>query len=242
MSHEHRADGRLRLAAALLVSIVAALSQSLDTLSIMLGFALLAALLLAATRAGVGKSLIRRMLTVNVIVIAIWLTVPIDWPTLAWHDEGIVLATQMSLRINVITLAVSMLLMQMSGIDLARAAIALGLPQSLGTLLALAVRQIAVLAETRNRLEQAMRARAYRARVGWRTLRVSAQLVAWLIVHAIVRAERFELGLKARGLTATRWPTRRSSPWRSLPGSEWALLCGLALALTMAVWLPRIWS
>lgn len=235
MSHEHRADGRLRLAAALSISLAAAFTQSAITLTLMLGLALAAAVL-------VDRQVLRRLFTANVIVLAIWLTVPFDWRSLNWREEGLALATLMSLRVNVIVLSAGLLLARMNGIEFARAAVALGLPNSLGLLLALAVRQIALLAEMRARLEIAMRARGYRARLGWRTLRVSAQWVAWLLVHALVRAERQDLGLRARGLTAASWSTRRPSPWGALPRREWQLFALVAAAIVVTLALPYGWN
>ncbi|MFM7395771.1 MAG: energy-coupling factor transporter transmembrane component T family protein [Gammaproteobacteria bacterium] len=242
MSHEHRADGRLRVAAALLVSFAAALIRSIDTLTILLVVALIATAVLTLRNKVNATSLAKRLAVVNVFVLWIWLTIPIDWVTLRLSETGIALALQISLRINVIALAVSGLLTGMSGIDFARSFVALGLPQSLGTLLALSVRSIALLESTRNRLDRAMRARGYRATMSLRTVRVNAQLVAWLIVHALVRSERIRLGLAARGYTDTRWPSRQHSHWHSLPLRDWALLLGVSVTLVVATVLPNIWN
>lgn len=235
MSHEHHPDGRLRLATALLVSVAAAAIESTGTLIVMLLITLFATTIVIARQALSLRWLARRVALVNVFVLWIWLAAAIDWRHLIFSDAGIAMAVLMTLRVNVIAIAVSVLLGHMSGIDLARAIVGLGLPQSLGALIALAVRAIALLAETQSRLEQAMRARAYRATFGWRSIRVSAQLVAWLIIHALVRSERLELGLRARGLSSLHWPTRRHGHWNSLPPSEWLLLGGVAAALAMAV-------
>ena len=235
MSHDPRPDGRLRLVATLLVGLSAALLRSAEALTLMLLIALVAAVVVVAREALSWPALLRRLAAVNLFVVGVWLTVPIHWPSLALHDAGIALAWQITLRVNVIALAASLLLARMSGIDLARAVTGLGLPASLGALLAQAVRSIALLAETHARLERAMRARGYRATFGWRSVRVSAQLATSLLVHAFVRSERISLGLQARGLSMTRWPTRNSAPWRSLPRSEWALLAGVAAAVVLAV-------
>jgi cobalt/nickel transport system permease protein len=236
MSHEHHPDGRLRLLAALLVSVASTAITSIHTLAIMLLLALLASFFVIIRRTLSLRWLAKRIGVINVFVLWIWFAVAIDWRSLTPSDSGTALATQMTLRVNVIALAVSLLLGRMSGIDLARAVVGLGLPQSLGALIALAVRSVAILADTRTRLEQAMRARAYQSRFGWRTIRVSSQLVAWLIIHALVRSERLELGLRARGLSAMNyWPVRRHGHWNTLPRSEWLLLGSVAAAIAIAM-------
>lgn len=235
MSHEHHADGRLRLASAVLVSIATTAIHSIGALITLLMLALFASVVVIARRTLSPDWLLRRLVAINIFVAWMWLVVAIDWPNPAFSETGIALASQISLRVNTLTLAVSLLLGRMSGIDLARASVGLGLPQSLGALIAFAVRAIALLAETRGRLEQAMRARAYRAKFGWRSIRVSAQLVTWLIIHALVRSERLELGLRARGLTSPHWSTRRHGHWNSLPRSEWLLFVGVSASLLLAV-------
>jgi cobalt/nickel transport system permease protein len=242
MSHEHRPDGRLRVAATLLVGVATAMIDSIDTLLILLFIFVVAAIIVVFRDNPALRPLINRLAVVNIFVLWIWLTIPVNWPALEWNDGGIAMALKLSLRINLIALAVGILLIRMNGIDFARAVVGLGLPQSLGTLIALSVRSISLLENTRARLTQAMRARAYRARVSFRTLRVSSQLVAWLIVHALVRSERIRLGLTARGYTTTRWPTRQHSHWHSLPVSEWALLIGVVTTLVLALMLPKLWT
>lgn len=240
MSHEHRPDRRLRVAALLLLAFSVALIRSIDTLFILTAFSGAAAVIAVIYKSISLTALIKRIFVINFFVFWIWVTLPIDWPTPRISPEGVALALELTLRINVIALSGSVLLVHMSGIDFARAIVALGLPQTLGTLLALSLRSIALLENTRARLEQAMRARAYRASFSIRTIRVSAQLVASLIVHALVRGERIRLGMMARGYTTLRWPTRQHSHWHALPLSEWAAFFAVIAALAIALILPRL--
>lgn len=235
MSHDPRPDGRLRLVAVLLVGFSAALIRSVEALTFMLLVVGVAALVVTARTELSLPALGRRLAAVNLFVLGVWLTVPVDWRVPVLHDAGIALAWQITLRVNVIALAASLLLARMSGIDLARAATGLGLPEALGALLALAVRSIALLADTHARLKQAMRARGYRPAFGWRSVRVSAQLATSLLVHALVRSERITLGLRARGVSLSRWPTRSPGSWRSLPRTEWWLLACVLSAIAIAV-------
>jgi len=238
MSHEHRADGRLRVASALLVSLAAAMIRSIDTLLILFLVALIAATVVTTKSKIPLAVLAKRLAVVNFFVLWVWLTIPINWGSFSLSETGIALAVQIALRVNVIALAVSSLLVGMSGIDFARALVALGLPQSLGTLLALSVRALVLLENTRARLEQAMRARGYRSTMSTRTIRVNAQLVACLIVHALVRSERIRLGFIARGYTDLRWPSRQHSHWYSLPVRNWILLISVAVIIVATVTLP----
>jgi cobalt/nickel transport system permease protein len=240
MSHEHRPDRRLRVAALLLLAFSVALIRSIDTLFILTAFSGAAAVIAVIYKSISLTALIKRIFVINFFVFWIWVTLPIDWPTLRSSPEGVALALELTLRINVIALSGSVLLVHMSGIDFARAIVALGFPQTLGTLLALSLRSIALLENTRARLEQAMRARAYRASFSIRTIRVSAQLVASLIVHALVRGERIRLGMMARSYTTLRWPTRQHSHWHALPLSEWAAFFTVIAALAIALILPRL--
>jgi len=240
MSHVHRPDGRLRLAATLTISAAAALTPSLLSLSAMLLVALLGMAWIAINRRIVIADFVRRFLRINVFLAIVWLTVSIDWRHFGIDEAGALLAAQMSLRVNIVTLAASMLLIGMSGLDLGRAAVGLGLPVALGALLAQLTRQLSLLSDTKARLDTAMRARAYQPKFGFRTLQVSAQMVAWLIVHALTKAERLSLGLRSRGWNTTRWPIRENTPWRSLPKSDWSILGAVAIIIAACLLIPNI--
>jgi cobalt/nickel transport system permease protein len=241
MSHKHQPDGRLRVATALLIAFSVSLIQSIETLLILLSLVICAATVSIIRKFISTTELLNRAVIVNFFVFLVWLTIPIDWETRSIDMAGIALALQISIRINIVIVAVSLLLTRMSCVDFSRSIVALGLPQSLGTLLVLSVRSISLLEKTRTRLDQAMRARAYRPDFTLRTIRVSAQMVVWLLIHALVRSERIRLGLLARGYTTLRWPTRRHSHWHALPLSEWMLLIGASTAIFLALIAPEIW-
>lgn len=240
MSHVHHPDGRLRLAATLVVSIAAALTTSLASLLAMFLVALLAMIFKTVKDKVLITNVGRRLLRVNAFLLLVWITSAITWRDIALDEDGALFAMQMTLRVNIVTFATTLLLMRMSGVELGRAAVGLGLPNALGTLLAQLVRQVALLSETKTRLERAMRARAYRPAFGFRSLHVSAQLVAWLIIHALARSERLSLGLRARGMNSSRWPVRKSTAWRSLPRSDWSILAAVMLIVGLCSFLPRL--
>lgn len=240
MSHVHRPDGRLRLAATLLVSVAAALTQALSSLCAMLLIALLAMVIVVTADKTLLNNIGRRVLRVNAFLVIVWITTSVNWRYMAIDEAGALLATQMSLRVNIVTLAASLLLARMSGVELGRAAVGLGLPNALGALLAQVARQVSLLSETKTRLERAMRARAYRSALGFRSLQVSAQMVAWLIIHALARSERISLGLRSRGMSSTRWPTRESTAWRALPKADWSILGVVIVIIGFCLLLPTL--
>ena len=240
MSHVHRPDGRLRLAATLLVSVAAALTQALSSLCAMLLIALLAMVIVVTADKTLLNNIGRRVLRVNAFLVIVWITTSVNWRYMAIDAAGALLATQMSLRVNIVTLAASLLLARMSGVELGRAAVGLGLPNALGALLAQVARQVSLLSETKTRLERAMRARAYRPAFGLRSLQVSAQMVAWLIIHALARSERISLGLRSRGMSSTRWPARESTPWRALPKTDWSILGVVIVSIGFCLLLPTL--
>ena len=240
MSHVHHPDGRLRLAATLLVSVSAAMTDALLALCAMLVMALIAMTTIAAAGKVSIKTVGGRLLRVNGFLVIVWITSSIHWRDFAIDEAGMLLATQMTLRVNVVTIAASLLLMRMSGVDLGRAAVGLGLPSALGTLLAQMTRQISLLSETKMRLERAMRARAYRSTFGLRSLQVSAQMVAWLIILALAKSERISLGLRSRGMNSARWTVRESTPWRALPKTDWSILGAVTVIVALCLWLPTL--
>ena len=63
----------------------------------------------------------------------------------------------------------------------------------------LTVRYIALLGELRQKMDIAMRARGFRPRLNRRTLYVTAQSVALLLIHALLKAETAQMALKCRG-------------------------------------------
>jgi cobalt/nickel transport system permease protein len=240
MSHVHHPDSRLRLAATLLVSVAAALTQALSSLCAMLLIALLAMVIVVTADKTLLNNIGRRVLRVNAFLVIVWITTSVNWRYMAIDEAGALLATQMSLRVNIVTLAASLLLARMSGVELGRAAVGLGLPNALGALLAQVARQVSLLSETKTRLERAMRARAYHSALGFRSLQVSAQMVAWLIIHALARSERISLGLRSRGMSSTRWPTRESTAWRALPKADWSILGVVIVIIGFCLLLPTL--
>ncbi|WP_109077152.1 energy-coupling factor transporter transmembrane component T family protein [Aggregatibacter kilianii] len=130
------------------------------------------------------------------------------WATLSWrigadgielNPAGMETALLISLRMNLLLFSLWLLLWKMNDAVLVQAIGKLPLPPKLIWLFVLTVRYIALLGELRQKMDLAMRARGYRAGVNRRTLYVTAQRVALLLVHALLKAETAQIALKCRG-------------------------------------------
>lgn len=197
------ADAR-RLAMFIAASIVIAMSSSWAVLAAGVAVAALAAAHAVRRGALAVAVLGRRLRAVHGFIALLWLTVPWQWAGAALpalSPDGLMLALLASLRLQAVTLAGCALLAGMDAWALARAAAALGLPARMAGLLLLMVRYLSLLDATRQRLDRAARARGFRARANRRTLQVVAQQVSLLLVHALVRAERVQLAMRARAFS-----------------------------------------
>lgn len=130
------------------------------------------------------------------------------WLTLSWkiteqglvlNPMGIQLARLITLRFNLILSLTRLLLIDMNKSLLLQALCRLPLPEKLLHLFVLTVRYISVLGDVHKKMDMAMRARRYQPKLNSRTLFIASQRVALLLIHALVKAEKTEMALKARG-------------------------------------------
>ena len=130
------------------------------------------------------------------------------WATLSWkigengielHLQGIELAEKLSLRTHLLLISLWLFLWNINDAVLVQAIGKLPLPEKLIQLFVLTVRYIALLGELRQKMDIAMRARGFRPRLNRRTLYVTAQSVALLLIHALLKAETAQMALKCRG-------------------------------------------
>lgn len=152
---------------------------------------------------------LRFLLMLNIFTLFIWLTLPWKWQN-GWHysPEGQQLALILSLKINLITLSVRLLLYRFNELALISILNYPLVPTKFARLALLSVRYINIFAETDQRLYMAMRARGFHAKFDRRTFYVTAQRVALLLVHAIHKAEVVDMALRARGVSYQKIKTR----------------------------------
>jgi cobalt/nickel transport system permease protein len=235
MSCDRRIDARVRVALAVGASVAIALTQrgaALAWLLLAAAAGAVVAVLVGETRR---KDVLRRALAVNGFLLLVWLTLPWAWHdgALRWSDEGAALALTITARANAIALTLSALLAGLDAYAVARAAAGLGLPVKLARLLLLTVRYVDLIGETLRRLDRALRARGFVARADRRTVQVTAQTVALLLAHAITRAERVELALRARGFSSASAGLLQVHAGE-VPRSHWAWAAGTTGALAVS--------
>ena len=139
---------------------------------------------------------------------ALIIFIALMWATLSWkiggngielHFQGIELAEKLSLRTHLLLISLWLFLWNINDAMLVQAIGKLPLPEKLIQLFVLTVRYIALLGELRQKMDIAMRARGFRPGLNRRTLYVTAQSVALLLIHALLKAETAQMALKCRG-------------------------------------------
>jgi cobalt/nickel transport system permease protein len=203
----HGLDARFRLLACLLLSLPAALAQSLAAPLAILGLGLL---LTALSRAPLGVVL-RRTAAVNVFILFLWLFVPACTPgEPVWEGfglvvtrEGIHLALLATVKANAVFFCVLSLLATIPAPALGRAMTALGAPAKFSFLFVFTYRYLHVIAEEYGRLVTAARLRGFVPATDIRTYRTYAALVAMVLVRSYDRSQRVYQAMLLRGFSGT---------------------------------------
>lgn len=147
------------------------------------------------------KHLLKRWLEFNLFSVLLWAT--LSWKIgeqgIMWNVHGIELATLITLRMNLIVLSVWLFLHHVTDTILVQAIAKLPLPTKLIHLFILSVRYISLLAELNQKMDMAMKARGFHPKFNLFTMKVYAQRVALLLIHSMLKAEKAEIAMKARG-------------------------------------------
>lgn len=139
---------------------------------------------------------------------ALVIFIALMWAALSWqigengielNFQGIELAEKLSLRTHLLLISLWLFLWNINDAVLVQAIGKLPLPEKLIQLFVLTVRYIALLGELRQKMDIAMRARGFRPGLNRRTLYVTAQSVALLLIHVLLKAETAQMALKCRG-------------------------------------------
>jgi len=196
-------DPRLRILAAVAFSILVALADRLGVLGAALGAAVL-----AMGISGVSPgTIVRRLLPLNLLLLAVGVVLPLTTAGEAaghlgpvpWTHEGLLLAARIALKGNAILLMLVSLLGTMDGSTFGHAMSHLRVPDKLTHLLLFTVRYLDVLRLESLRLRGAMKVRGFRPGVNRHTYRTYGYLVGMLLVRSFDRSERIVAAMKCRG-------------------------------------------
>ncbi len=199
----HNIDPRLRIAAAAMLSIAVALSSGFATLLSALAIAALA--LVAANLDW--RRVCGRLLVVAGFLILLWLILPIThrgYPLYSLGPvtvtrEGIMLATQITLKSFSILALLIALVATMPVAALGNALGSLGVPGKLNQLLLVSYRYIFVIEQEYQRLVRAAKIRGFQPGTNLHTYRTYAYLAGMLFVRASMRAQRVYQAMLCRG-------------------------------------------
>lgn len=196
-----RLDGRLRLVAALAAVSAALAVQS----AALLGGALTLAIALARLSGLTFRHIAARLVHVEGFLIVLVVLLPLTAPgpdlalgPLHLSQPGLERAWLIVLRVNLCALAIFTLLGGLEPVRLGHALARLKVPAKLVHLLLFAARYVALVGEEARRLNDALRARAFRPRTSLHSLRTLAYFLGQLLVRAFERAERVDEAMRCR--------------------------------------------
>jgi cobalt/nickel transport system permease protein len=198
-----RVDPRLRILAAVGVSVVVAVADRLPVLGAALGAAVVA----FAFSGLPPRTALRRLVPLNVLLFLVAAVLPFTTPgKTAWHlgplaasHQGLLLAAAIWLKGNAVLLALVALFGSMDASTFGHAMSHLRVPDKLTHLLLFTVRYLDVLHRESLRLRAAMKVRAFRPGMNRHTYRAYGHLVGMLLVRSFDRAERIVAAMKCRG-------------------------------------------
>ncbi|MEZ5584185.1 MAG: cobalt ECF transporter T component CbiQ [Candidatus Competibacteraceae bacterium] len=198
-----RLDPRLRVLAATTFALVVATGQDLLMLSTALGIAGLLALLARLPL----RSTVKRLLAMDLFIVALLFLLPFTAPGdpvfhlggLGASQQGLHQAAAIALKANAVMLALLALVSTLDEVTLGHTLHHLRTPEKLVHLLLFTVRYIEVLQREYQRMRRAMIARAFVARSNWHTWRSLGYLFGMLLVRSLDRSERILAAMKCRG-------------------------------------------
>lgn len=199
----HRIDPRLRLAAAVVFSVIVALSYRRATLVCGLAGAFI---MISAARLNFFQ-VIKRLSVLLGFLLLIWIVLPLTYDggvlirigPFEIFKEGVVLSLQITAKSIAILVAFMALAATMTIAVLGHTLGRMGLPDKLVYLLLMTYRYIFVIEQEYQRLVTAIKIRGFSPGTNLHTYRTYAYLVGMLFVRASVRARRVGQAMRCRG-------------------------------------------
>jgi cobalt/nickel transport system permease protein len=172
-------------------------------LGILMGLALAVAILARLPL----KPLLRRLVPLNILMLLLFLTLPVEFPgreafrigSVVYTTEGLWRTTVIAAKANAIVLLLTALLATIELNRLGHALEQLGVPDKLVQLLHFTVRYLDLLHHEYHRLTTAMKVRGFQPRANLATCRALGYLAGMLLVRSHDRSERVMHAMRCRG-------------------------------------------
>lgn len=199
----HGIDPRIRIAVAAVYTSVVAVTG--DTTALLTALAVSVLLVILARLPLL--QVFRRLSVVVGFLLLIWLLLPLTYGgpvmgrlgPLTFHEPGILLSLQISLKSVAIVMAFIALIATMDIATLGHSLIRLKVPAKVAYLLLMTYRYIFVLEQEYQRLLRAARIRGFKPGTNLHSYKTFAYLVGMLFVRAADRAQRVHQAMKCRG-------------------------------------------
>ena len=198
-----RLDPRIKIVVVFLFSVVTAVSSRLPVLM----WALSLSLLIVLTAKVSARELIRRLIPVNMLILFLWLFLPITFAgqplfylgPLPVTQEGVMYATQISVKSNAIMLMLIALVASTPIFTMGHAMHELKIPNKIVHLFFFTYRYIHVMHREYDRLANSMKIRGFRPKTNLHTYKTFAYMVGMLLVRSFDRAQRVHNAMLCRG-------------------------------------------
>jgi cobalt/nickel transport system permease protein len=199
----YRLDPRVKIVAALLFSVVVAVSNRFVVLLLALALSLCIVLLARVPM----RQLLRRLVPVNLFVLFLWVFLPFTLegeplfsigPLVGTH-EGVLYAARITLKANAIVGVLIALIASTSILTLGHAMHELRVPKKIVHLFFFTYRYVHVIHREYLRLVSAVKVRGFRPGTNMHTYKTYAYLVGMLLVRSTDRAERVRNAMLCRG-------------------------------------------
>nr|HID59965.1 cobalt ECF transporter T component CbiQ [Desulfobacterales bacterium] len=199
----HGLDPRIKIIVAVLFSVVVAVLSNFVSLLVALFLSLILVVLARLSM----KRVFYRLFLVNGLILFLWIFLPFTYQGETWFDigplvatkEGLLYASQITVKCNAILLTMIALLATTPIFTLGHAMSQLCFPDKITHLFLFTYRYIHVIFQEYHRLVNAMRIRGFIPHTNIHTYRSYAYLVGMLLVRSYDRAERIHKAMICRG-------------------------------------------
>ncbi len=201
----HKRDARVKIIAAVTLSLVLALNSSIS--------AAFAGLLVGATMLAFSKPtvsiLIKRMGLVNIFTLFLWFTLPLTYQGDSF--TGVQITTLITLKTNAIFCCFLALIATSSAVSLGHGLGQLGLPAKFTFLLLFSYRQLFIIRKEYSRLQRAAQLRGFIPKNTLHTYKTYSHLFGMTLVKSWNRADCIHQAMILRGFKGKLIPLARTT-------------------------------